>query len=110
MVRIICFTECTIIPITLTNGVSFSLVAGACCIVVFNNATYTNAAQYASVTLNINSTGAKKFSKYEVHSNGKSYMSYDGPAVIELSRSGIVTYNGNTYVGLVYAIYGDYSD
>ena len=78
--------------------------------VVFNSATYTNAAQYASVTLNINSTGAKKFSKYEVRSNGKAYMSYDGPAVIELSRSGITTYNGNTYLGLVYAVYGDYSD
>ena len=94
----------------MTNGVSFELVAGACCFVVFNSATYTNAADYASVTLNINSTGAKKFSNYQLRYNGRSYMSYEGPAVIELSRSGIISYNGSTYLGLVYAVYGDYGD
>ena len=85
-------------------------MAGACCFVAFNNATYTKAADYTSVTLNINSTGAKKFFSYQLRKNGLAYMSYDGPAVIELSRSGIITYNGNTYSGLVYAVYGDYAD
>ena len=42
----------------LTNGVSFALVAGACCIVDFKGglSAYSNA-----YTININSTGAKTF-------------------------------------------------
>ena len=42
--------------VTETNGVSFSLVAGACCIVNFSNGL---SAYVGANTININSTGAK---------------------------------------------------
>ena len=93
-----------------TNGVSFELVAGACCLIHFNSPSYSVPAQYKSVTLNIQSTGAKKFSNYELRYNGMSYMSYDGHAQIELTRSKLVAFNGNTYIGTVYAVYGDSQD
>ena len=45
-----------------TNGVSFTLVAGACCVVLFNNATAPAGGVKPGgyTTLNINSTGALK--------------------------------------------------
>ena len=48
----------TLIMLNLTNGVSFSLVAGAVCYINFT-AGYTST--YTCSTLNINSTGAKTF-------------------------------------------------
>ena len=44
-----------------TNGVSFSLVAGACCIVVNSNGWSYNSSELTNSprSLNINSTGAK---------------------------------------------------
>ena len=47
--------------ITRTNGVSFSLVAGACCIVSFSNSPSQGK---QAPTMNINSTGAKNWRKY----------------------------------------------
>lgn len=53
------------IIVTLPNGVSFELVAGACCVVDFvNGQKYTDNYLYGQkspLTLNINSTGAKYF-------------------------------------------------
>ena len=43
--------------VTLTNGVSFSLENGACCVVLFTASSNTGTSSTA--TLNINSTGAK---------------------------------------------------
>lgn len=47
----------------MTNGVSFSLVVGACCLVKFSNALYQFApSSTTGMTLNIQSTGAKYIS------------------------------------------------
>ena len=45
----------------LTNGVSFSLVDGACCIINITNNIYKNRAS-TTITMNVNSTGAKNIS------------------------------------------------
>ncbi len=62
------------IRIIQTNGVSFSLVAGACVAVAFSNeleGDWTTNVTKAS-TLNINSTGAKSFARYTT-SQGSSF-------------------------------------
>ena len=87
----------------LTNGVSFSLVAGACCVVAFsNNVGYDP----SSVTLNINSTGAKKFTgwwRYSQDAGGQyQYLSFYGLP--------IVCYNGTAYIHCGPWWYGDYQD
>ena len=43
----------------LTNGVSFSLVDGACCVVRFSNPAMHTDSRVINYTLNINSTGDK---------------------------------------------------
>ena len=56
-----------------TNGVSFALVAGACCAVAFSNElepTWSSGSTKAS-TLNINSTGAKSLARYTTSSGGE---------------------------------------
>ena len=48
------------IIVTLTNGVSFSLVAGATCLISFSNKlANTGSSSGTTVTINVNSTGAK---------------------------------------------------
>ena len=94
---------------TITNGVSFELVAGACCIVKFSNS-LTSSGLNTSVTLNINSTGAKKFKAY----NKKTYSSNDSnnwrAMQVELDIIPLVMYNGSTWENTCYAYYGDYTD
>ena len=49
--------------ITGTNGVSFSLVDGACCAIKFSSTPGSNGKLYFS-SLNINSTGTKNVARY----------------------------------------------
>ena len=91
-----------------TNGVSFSLVAGACCIVVFSNTLWKDSSA-SSVTININSTGAKQFTSYSKKSLGSdgtqwnaSYLAYNYPPLF--------VYNGSKYMVQITMPYGDYSD
>ena len=82
---------------------SFSLVAGACCVVTFsNNVGYDP----YKVTLNINSTGAKTFTgwwKGSQDAGGQyQYLSFYGLP--------IVCYNGTAYIHCGPWVYGDYQD
>lgn len=87
---------------------SFSLVVGACCIVVFNNSLWKDSSA-SSCTININSTGAKKFKSYSKKSLGadgtqwnNSYLTYSYPPLF--------VYDGSTYMVQITMPYGDYSD
>ena len=93
----------------LTNGVSFSLVAGACCIVKFSNPLAKETLD-SSVTLNINSTGAKKFRSYNKTSAGYSDSLQWGDMYADLDIIPIVMYNGSTWENSCSAAYGDYQD
>ena len=92
--------------LTLTNGVSFSLVAGAVCLVTFTASTkytlYEHLYNYGLVTLNINSTGAKTLG---VESN-----SNDGEAFSTVDYTILALYNGTRYSVSVGHMYPDYSD
>lgn len=81
------------IGIILTNGVSFSLVAGACCVIKYNNdptsgGTAGSGQQNNFGTMNINSTGAKTVKSssnglystnyYIYHGNHTYLFVYDG--------------------------------
>ena len=86
---------------------SFSLVAGACCIVKFS---YSLAKEKvdSSVTLNINSTGAKKFSSYNrIKTDGCTQYS---DMYASLDTIPLVVYNGTTWINSCYAYYADYQD
>lgn len=92
----------------LTNGVSFELVVGACCVVVFSNS-LSSGSSASSCTININSTGAKKFKSYSKSSLansstlwGTSYLTYGYPPLF--------VYNGSTYMVQITMPYGDYQD
>ena len=93
--------------IIVTNGVSFSLVAGACCIVYFNN--LHNVGSFSdfryTYTLNINSTGAKSI----VFGNS-GLKSYDGAGNMMAIKCSIFMYNGTKYYFFPNATYYDYSD
>ena len=72
---------------------SFSLVAGACCAVAFSNeleSTWSSVVTKAS-TLNINSTGAKQFSRYTTSSGGSNEHIYPAKGAY------LFIYNGSTY-------------
>ena len=91
---------------TLTNGVSFSLVAGACCIVDFSNnasTSYKNPVQLS--TLNINSTGAHDVQWLRV--NDTRYQSETS-----YLHSTIFVYTGTKYINglIVYHDTHGYSD
>lgn len=102
---------------TLTNGVSFSLVAGACCLV-----NYTNAVRNQSIydtlsawTLNINSTGAKyvtyKDRAAKVITSESAGSNGSSTASILTSHAALHVYASNNYIvdsGLFR--YSDYKD
>ena len=108
-----------LIGILVTNGVSFSLVAGACCAIYFANA--PSKIQHSSsgsdcglkMTLNISSTGAKPlFSAF----GGYQVMIDDGKYWVYIPNSCFIVYNGTQYCNLyngargTSANYGDYLD
>ena len=108
----------TTITLTVTNGVSFSLVAGACCVVHINNTTYTKA--HTNITLNINSTGAKGV-QLQTEAYGSQYQTPSGGSIITLtqyyavSKCQLFIYNGSVYIAprstfAAYPDYGDYQD
>lgn len=88
---------------------NFSLVAGACCLIKFSNA-LTSSGLNSSVTLNINSTGAKKFSSY----NTRKYINNDSQQwrsmYVAVDTIPLLMYNGSTWENSCYAYYGDYTD
>lgn len=96
---------------TQTNGVSFSLVAGAICGVYFSNSV-----EQKTVTLNINSTGAKNFygGRSTWGSNvisGNSNSNYT--TLYDTARYSIVVYTGSSYYGtssIWASYYQDYQD
>ena len=94
------------------NGVSFSLVAGAMCIIYATYAFFdTGTESYTtSVTFNINSTGAKKFRR-RIHSNYKGISEADvggnyGPGNYTL----LLMYNGTYYYTPSYGYWNAYDD
>ena len=89
---------------TQTNGVSFSLVAGACCYVHFSNNPYGTS---KSQSLNINSTGAKSIS-HEVSIKGEADNNYKSDSYYPLST--LFVYNGSSYLTSRSSHYGDYND
>ena len=99
---------------TITNGVSFSLVAGACCYIKFSNKLYT--ASDTKISLNINSTGAKEISlcfaviRYStvLHTYKYSPLTLRTAALPETC---LIVYDGNMYtMGYPIQGYEDYSD
>ena len=88
----------------MTNGVSFTLVAGAVCAIKFSVTGYSVAAALRSATLNINSTGAKSVYSYSAGQSG-GYVD-SGP----ISGTILVVYNGSAYQSITMVSYGDYSD
>lgn len=77
----------------MTNGVSFSLVAGACCAVAFSNEleyNWTSNSTKAS-TLNINSTGAKSLARYYTSQGGESEQLYPAKGAY------LFVYTGSAY-------------
>ena len=103
----------------MTNGVSFSLVAGSCCIVNFSYPCEANNIGYVGKwSLNINSTGAKNVVYYFVQaSTSTTYhkiLSYSSASAYIGFKSGcdFLIYNGSAYVttGGLTSFYSDYSD
>ena len=102
-----------------TNGVSFSLVAGACCIVNFSYPCATDNVGYIGKwSLNINSTGAKNVVYYFVQASTNSthhkILSYSSASAYIGFNAGcdLLIYNGSTYVstGELDRFYSDYGD
>ena len=97
----------------MTNGVSFELVAGACCCVRFTTDMATK--NSLSVTLNIQSTGARSINVVSgVY--GAVYRRYQNTInMIDWSRSilpqlCLLWYDGSVYCFSGINSYGDYSD
>ena len=113
---------------TLTNGVSFSLVAGACCVVKFTNGQkYADSfySQKSPLSLNINSTGAKYFGGcHGANGNmtdgntGATFRSSSGTSNLRGTLGhmyeSLCAYNGSVYIMHIteppITGYGDYSD
>ena len=99
----------------LTNGVSFSLVAGACCFVKMSNVVTNTGIQW---TLNINSTGAKNVIAYELSGawNNLSIVQASSASTTQSPSLPLLMwliYNGSTYLSTsntVYTTYPDYTD
>lgn len=100
--------------LTLTNGVSFSLVAGAIIFVKFTNSINSGTTNhYATVTLNINSLGAKTFGPWSGSTNWGT-ANY-GPGFSTNSNQHYpIIYSGSDYRivhrGIYEVVYGDYGD
>ena len=93
----------------ITNGVSFSLVAGACCAVRFSGSLVKAGADSISITLNINSTGAKSvdtvaFNKHMAETTGN--YNYNNA----IATSPVVVYTGSSYIIGGTGTYRDYAD
>ena len=76
--------------VIVTNGVSFSLVAGAVCIVYFSKNLTENNTTGKDRTLNINSTGAKSLTVRNAVLNDRTNV-YGYPGTY------IVSYTGSAY-------------
>ena len=89
-----------------TNGVSFTLVAGAICSINFSNKlnTFRNAC-----TLNISSTGAKTITQINDHI-AMSVGTKDVNSSTFVAGPGLTVYNGSTYRILLLQPYNDYTD
>ena len=100
----------TYILTTVTNGVSFSLVAGAVCAVKFSNSLGKDYDNGVQVTLNISSTGAKGVGlKNWSNSNlyhGKSPNQYHTVS----AGTVIMIYDGSIYRHGLPGGYVDYTD
>lgn len=72
----------------LTNGVSFELVAGACCML-----NPTSGPIATGSTININSTGAKNIA-YTQHSGSSDMFT---PSSLEKNIVGLLMYDGTKY-------------
>ena len=102
--------------IMLTNGVSFELVAGACCLVTFNNHIVGHIT--SSPTLNINSTGAKTLRSAGTHEYSSYNTTWWGFAAAAayahypaMAFHVLAAYDGSAYrCNTAYEVYGDYSD
>lgn len=103
------------IVIMLTNGVSFSLVAGACCFVKMSNIVTKTGIQW---TLNINSTGAKNVIAYKLSGtwNNLSIIQASSASTTQSPSLPLLMwliYDGSTYLSTsntVYMTYPDYTD
>lgn len=82
---------------------SFALVAGACCVLSFSNAVWSGSTP-TSVTLNINSTGAKSFTTIR-QSSGSGNYGYRNTTFA--SEPPMVIYNGSKWIGILVYEYGD---
>ena len=98
-----------------TNGVSFSLVEGACVIVHFSTSTYNK--NTSVLTLNVNSTGAKPLMSYQSKINSTSYYSKDHQWSVQHRgsdgqppRKCLYFYDGSSYAHGSTGQYGDYND
>lgn len=92
-----------------TNGVSFELVVGACCVVKISNS-LASGSQGTNVTMNINSTGAKKFQTYgKTFNSGNSSVGY-GNAHLAHNTPPLFVYDGSVYMVASTVTYGDYQD
>ena len=98
----------------MSNGVSFELVAGATCFVLFNNALAETATTDRYLTLNINSTGAKKLAYDNAGNNFWTNYDHSSSAAFRLSSENytFVCYTGSfyTYNATYSFVYWDYSD
>ena len=123
----------------LTNGVSFSLVAGACCVIIMQYPILGNYGYKTAWTLNIQSTGAKACifhvgsvsdknatSISTLTSNVQVSVNYMGSGYLGTTSNGywetnynhpvssdiFAIYNGSSYVIInsSYGIYLDYND
>ena len=91
----------------MTNGVSFSLVAGACCIVYFSNIGSSSSGASIS-TLNINSTGAISVEAF--NTGHMIATSSQRVTATVLHKYTLVIYSGSKYgIGRV-QYYADYND
>lgn len=92
---------------TITNGVSFALVAGALCLVTFTASSNQNLyghlyLNFGLATLNINSTGAKTLGVKSNSNSGADFSTVDYTI--------LALYNGTRYSVSVGHMYPDYSD
>ena len=107
-------TPARVMKITLTNGVSFSLVAGAICMVYFANAiskTYIDN-NGTTRTLNIASTGAKEIHARYSSSNGHHEQAINSSWALANSTL-LCVYSGSYYYTPSYGYihsYDDYSE
>ena len=95
--------------ITKTNGVSFSLVAGACCIVRFSGSLVKSGSDSVAISLNINSTGAKNVETVALNKH-ISEVTGNYRWNNALAVSPVVAYTGSTYIIGMTGNYRDYSD